>query len=67
MHVSLRELQLGGCYTLEETPRWKKNALCVLSDLLDINKHVDMEKGEPLLQPDVYVGALLVSGLQVRS
>lgn len=45
----------------------KKNALCVLFDSQDINKHGDTGKGEPLLQQDVYVGALLVSGLQVRN
>lgn len=44
-----------------------KNALCVLSDSQDINKHGDTGKGEPLLQQDVDVGALLVSGLQYET
>lgn len=58
--------------SLVDAAHWKrhhdgKKMRCVVSDLQDINKHVDVEKGEPLLQPDVYVGALLFSGLQVRS
>lgn len=44
-----------------------RNALCVLSDSQDINKHGDTGKGEPLLQQDVDVGALLVSGLQYET